>query len=120
MVKEFIKNARLNDIYVDEEYETITYYFTITLDALSWYLPNSDSYYPEATGCEISIEFHNKLSLESEYADVMISPIMKANDGTEDYSYTCINMEYEDIEWLIDVIYDSCYVDSKDAFVKGE
>lgn len=119
MVKEFIKNARLDDVYASEVYETIEYYFTTTTDALDWYLPNAD--YPEAIGCTISVEFNNKLSLEPRYANVMISPVREDDDGgTEDYDYTYVYMEYEDIEWLIDVIYDSCYVDLKDAFVKGE
>lgn len=103
MVKEFIKNARLDDVYENEVYETVTYYFYTTIDALGWYLPNAD--YPEAVSCAISIEFNNRLSFEPKYADVMISPVRENDDGgTEEYDYTYVDMEYEDIEWLINVI----------------
>ena len=100
MVKEFIKNAKFDEMYASEAHETVTYYFYTTTDALDWYLPNAD--YPEATKCAISVEFNNRLGFDPMYADVMISPVMEDDEGwTEDYDYTYVDMEQEDIIYLI-------------------
>lgn len=100
MVKEFIRNAKFDEIYPSDEYETITYYFETTVDALEYYLPYEK--YSEAIGCAISIEFNNKIN--PRYGDVMISPMRKIEDGTEEYDYNYVNMEYEDIEELINKV----------------
>lgn len=91
--------VKFEEKYVDNEYETTTYYFIIHKALLDFLCPDK---YPEADHGEISIEFPTNYP-EANMATVQISPI---KDGY-DYDWSDLNLPYEIIEKLMSLALNS-------------
>lgn len=88
------RRIKFDEAYIDEEEETITFYYVAPKEFL---LGN----YPEAVSTEISVEFPIN-HIEARYAGVGISPIEVEDDGSLSYyDWYDISLPYEEIEELI-------------------
>lgn len=85
-----------DDVHVSDVYETTTVYFMIDKSLLDELRPGQ---YPDAEHGEISVEFPTSHPTAN-MSTVMISP---TKDGC-DYDWTDIELPYEIIEVLINII----------------
>ena len=96
-IDSYISQIEFIDIYVGEDWETTTLYFSAPKEML-------DGVYPEAEFMTISVEFPTDYPEASE-ASVEYSPT-KHDDEDDSYTYYDwfdIDMSYEDIEKLLDM-----------------
>lgn len=92
------KRIKFDERYDSEDYGTTTLYFIAPKEMLKEFIPTND--YPEAISMEISIEFPID-HIESNYADVCVSPTRENEDGIEEYDWYDIDIPYDEIEELI-------------------
>ena len=92
------KRIKFDERYDSEEYGTTTLYFMAQKEMLKEFIPTND--YPEAISMEISIEFPTD-HIESNYANVCVSPTRENENGIEEYDWYDVDIPYDEIEELI-------------------
>lgn len=90
---------KFDEVYVSEEHESTTYYFTMEKSLLDEFRPDE---YPEAESGELKIEFPTN-NIEASVAHVEISPTKydPKEESYSDYDWVAIELSYEDIETLM-------------------
>ena len=92
------ERIKFDERYDSEEYGTTTLYFIASKEMLKRFILTND--YPEAMSMEISIEFPTD-HIETNYADVCVSPTRENENGTEDYDWNYVDIPYDEIDELI-------------------
>ena len=97
---------KFDERYDSEDYGTTTLYFIAPKEMLKKFIPTK--YYPDAISMEISIEFPTN-HIESNYANVCVSPTREDENGTEEYDWNDVNIPNDEIEVLIKLAKTSNY-----------
>lgn len=91
---------KFEERYDSEDYKTTTFYFVSDTSLLKELVGNK---YPEAKGMTISIECPMNCFDACE-ASVEISPYEEIDGTITDYDWTDIDLPYDEIEALIDMV----------------
>ena len=100
------KRVMFEESYIIEEFNSATFYFIIDKHTLNEFFPNK---YPEAEHGEIRLECPSDKQ-EPAYCTVMVSP---TKCGT-DYDWNNVELSYEDIKKLFEVVTDSVEAQATD------
>ena len=92
------KRIKFDERYDSEENGTTTLYFIAPKEMLKKFIPTNN--YPEAISMEISIEFPTD-QIETNDADVCVSPATEDENGIEDYDWYDVDIPYDEIDELI-------------------
>ena len=102
----------LDDVYRNEEYETLTLYFKAPVDFCG-----VSEKYPDAESAEISLEFSYVHNFEPALASVMVSPTKNIGGCDTDYDWFGVDLSDFTINELYDIYRETVLERAKNAQV---